>query len=307
LTRACLLFSGQGVQERGMCRGLWKLPAARAALERLAPLGGDIEAVTTEMEDGALAMTFNAQRAIHAHHVGHWLAFKEKNPGFALDGAVGHSVGIVAALVAAEAMSVEDSAVFVRERAQAFADVCAGLSEPHGLAAIACDRVEPEEIEAEPGLTLALHNTTRKGIVGGRSVDLEAFARKAVDQGWDVRVQRLKVQGPYHTPVFEPCRERLAAALDRIEIRRPKAPVFMGTSGAAETEPARIKRLLAEQPSARELHLHAVRAAYDAGCRSFLEVASKTQPIHWIGEQLVESDGKPYPGVKCRAVRTEEL
>ena len=81
----------------------------------------------------------------------------------------------------------------------------------------------------------------------------------------------------------------------------------MGTSGKAETDPARIKELLIEQATACEKHLDAVRAAYAAGCRSFLEASFKPQPINWLGEQLVDVDGVKLVGVAARAVPTTEI
>ncbi len=214
-----------------MCVELWRYPAARSALERLsAVMGDDLEAITTRMPAEELLLTFHAQRAIHAHHVGHWLAFRAAHPEAELAGAIGHSVGVVAALVAAEALSVEDSGFFVLERARAFADVCAKLPEPS-----------------------------------------------------------------------------LAAVLDRLTLRAPRVPVFMGTSGRSETDPDRIRRLLAEQPSTRERHLDAVRASYAAGCRVYLEVAARPQPIHWLSDQLVDEAGAALSGVTTLALTTEDL
>ncbi|MEQ1867446.1 MAG: hypothetical protein ABL996_22640, partial [Micropepsaceae bacterium] len=71
--------------------------------------------------------------------------------------------------------------------------------------------------------------------------------------------------------------------------------VFMGTSGKAETDPARIKELLATQATECERHLEAVRAAYAAGCRRFVEVSFKPQPVTWLGEQLLSDDGSKLP------------
>jgi malonyl CoA-acyl carrier protein transacylase len=308
--RACVLFAGQSIQQEGMCRELWGHRAAREALERLSPvLGEDLEFLTTRMPSEELALTFHAQRAIHAHHLGHWLALKAAHPALELSGAIGHSVGIAAALVAAGALSIEDSGVFVAERARAFADVCAGIAEPSGLAAISAQDLDDalSEIAAFPRLSLALRNSVGKGAVGGPIADLEALAAKARDEGWPLRVQLLPVQGPYHTPAFEPCRERLRSVLDRITLRAPAVPVFMGTSGRAETDPARIRELLAAQPSACEQHLEAVRASYASGCRRYIEAAAKPQPIFWLSDQLVDGEGELIAGVETAAVTTEEL
>ncbi|MEW5907169.1 MAG: ACP S-malonyltransferase [Elusimicrobiota bacterium] len=306
----CVMFAGQSVQESGMCRRLWELPAAREVLERLKPcLGGDLEHVTTEMPEAELALTFNTQRAIHAHHLGHWLAYRARCPDVVLDGAIGHSMGVVAALVAAGSLSVEDSGVFIRARARSFADVCGRAAGPLGLATVASRDLAAvlPELAAFPRLKLALRNTLRRAVVGGPAADLEAFGRKAAEQGWPVMVSPLKVEGPYHTEAFTPCRQALAEALACVTVRPPEVPVFMGTSGKAETDPERIKALLVDQVDSCERHLDAVRAAYAHGCREFLEVAHRPQPVTWLSDQLKGEDGAPLPGYTGTAVRTEEL
>ncbi len=287
----CAMFAGQSIQETGMCRQLWKLPAARAVLERLKPvLGEDLEYVTTEMPDDRLSLTFNAQRAIHAHHLGHWLAYRQAHPGLCLDGAVGHSMGVVAALVAAGALDVEDSGAFIRARAQAFSEVCKTFSEPMGLAAVAAEDFQDviDELEGSPGVSVALHNTAGRGTLGGTMAALEAFAQRARDEDWPVKIKLLRVEGPYHTAAFAPCKPALAKAAAALKLKAPSCPVFMGTSGRAETDPETIRRLLVEQADSRERHLEAVRAAYAAGCRRFVEASFKPQPVTWLKDQVPE-------------------
>ena len=293
-----------------MCRELWKLKAARDILKRLKPsLGDDLEAVSTEMADPELALTFNAQRAIHAHHLGNWFAYLAAHPGTKLDGAVGHSMGIVAALVAAEAMTVEDSGLFIRARAQAFSDVCKTFDAPMGLAVLSTDFLEDvkEKIDSFPGVTLALHNTIGKGVAGGKLSDLEALSQKAEAEGWQIRIKILKVEGPYHTPAFTPAKAAMKKAAASIKIVEPKVPVFMGTSGKLEKDPERIRELLVEQADRCELHFDAIWAAYDHGCRNFLEAAYKPQPVTWIGEQLLDEDGNLQKDVTTTAVKTSDI
>ena len=308
--KVCALFAGQSIQEAGMGVELLKKPAARAVIERLKPsLGADLEALLTTTPDETLALTFNAQRAIHASHVAHWLAYAAANPGLELDGAVGHSMGVVAALVAAGALSVEDSGVFIAARAKAFSDCCKTFVEPMGLAAVSTDDFNDvaETATSVPGVSVALWNTVGRGTLGGTMTALEAYAAKARAEDWPVKVRVLKVEGPYHTAAFEGAKAPMTAALERIELKTPRVPVFMGTSGKAETEPARIRELMVEQTVACEKHLEAVRAAYAAGCRRFVEVSFKPQPVTWLGEQLIDSEGGKLPGFEAVPVLTNQL
>ena len=283
---------------------LLKNPVARSVVERLKPfLGDDLETLLTTMPEEPLALTYNAQRAIHASHVAHWLAYRAARPDLVLAGAVGHSMGVVAALVAAEALSVEDSGRFIAARAKAFSDCCKTFTEPMGLAAVSTDDFNDvvESAAEVPGVSVALWNTLGRGTLGGTTAALEAYAAKAVAEDWPVKVKILKVEGPYHTAAFAPAKAALASTLAGLELKTPRVPVFMGTSGKAETDPARIKELLAEQTVACERHLEAVRAAHAAGCRTFIEASFKPQPVTWLSDQLEPGS---YKGV---AVSTAEL
>ena len=234
--KVCALFAGQSVQEAGMGVELLKKSAARAVIERLKPsLGADLEALLLTTPDETLALTFNAQRAIHASHVAHWLAYKAATPGLEMNGAIGHSMGVVAALVAAEALSVEDSGTFIAARAKAFSDCCKSFSEPMGLAAVSSDDFNDvvDSVTEAPGVSVALWNTAGRGTLGGTMAALEGYAAKAVAEDWPVKVKILKVEGPYHTAAFEDAKAPMRAALDRITVKAPVVPVFMGTSGRA--------------------------------------------------------------------------
>lgn len=296
--KVCALFAGQSVQETGMGLELLKNPAAKAVIDRLKPsLGADLEILLTTMPEAELALTFNAQRAIHASHVAHWAAYAAARPELELDGAIGHSMGVVAALVAAGALTIEDSGIFIAARAMAFSDCCKAFAEPMGLAAVSTDDFNDvvESAGEVEGVSVALWNTAGRGTLGGTLAALEAYSAKARAEDWPVKVKILKVEGPYHTAAFAPARAAMAATLAKLTVKAPSVPVFMGTSGKAETDPSRIKELLAEQTVACEKHLDAVRAAYAAGCRSFVEASFKPQPVTWLGEQLLDADGGKLP------------
>lgn len=81
----------------------------------------------------------------------------------------------------------------------------------------------------------------------------------------------------------------------------------MGTSGKREDDPERIRRLLVDQADSPELHLDAVRAAHAHGCRRFLEVSYKPQPVMWLSDQLVDDEGSLLAEVSGTAIRTDEI
>lgn len=303
----CILFSGQAAQKQGMCAELWKIPAAREALETLTPiLGSDLEFITTHLEDDELRKTYNAQRAIHAHHLGQWLAFQHYHPEIRIGAAIGHSMGIAAALVAAGAMSIEDSGRFILARAQAFAEVCAELSNEYGLMAAQTEDLQDliDELPKFPDLELALYNSPGKGVVGGKIKDLMDLNEVAKKQSWPVYFRFLKVEGPYHTQALQACEDQLEKVLQTISIEPPNIPVFMGTSGKLEQDPDKIKYLLMKQATSTEMHFQAVSQALKAGFQDFLEVAHYPQAIQWTSEIALSAG---YSDVTTTKVLTTEI
>lgn len=303
----CILFSGQAAQKQGMCAELWKIPAAREALETLTPiLGSDLEFITTHLEDDELRKTYNAQRAIHAHHLGQWLAFQHYHPEIRIGAAIGHSMGIVAALVAAGAMSFEDSGRFILARAQAFAEVCAELTNEYGLMAAQTEDLQDliDELPKFPDLELALYNSPGKGVLGGKIKDLMDLNEVAKKQSWPVYFRFLKVEGPYHTQALQACEDRLEKVLQNISIEPPNIPVFMGTSGKLEQDPDKIKYLLMKQATSTEMHFQAVSQALKAGFQDFLEVAHYPQAIQWTSEIALSAG---YSDVTTTKVLTTEI
>jgi [acyl-carrier-protein] S-malonyltransferase len=282
----CILFSGQSAQKQGMCAELWKIPAAREALETLTPvLGSDLEFITTHLEDDELRKTYHAQRAIHAHHLGQWLAFQHYHPEIHIGAAIGHSMGVVAALVASGAMSIEDSGKFIFARGQDLQDLI-------------------DELPKFPDLELALYNSPGKGVIGGKIKDLMELNEVAKQQSWPVYFRFLKVEGPYHTQALQACEDRLEKVLQNISIEPPNIPVFMGTSGKLEQDPDKIKYLLMKQATSTEMHFQAVSQALKAGFQDFLEVAHYPQAIQWTSEIALASG---YSDVTTTKVLTTEI
>jgi [acyl-carrier-protein] S-malonyltransferase len=118
-----------------------------------------------------------------------------------------------------------------------------------GLAAVSTDDFNDvvDSVAEVPGVSVALWNTVGRGTLGGTLAALQAYAAKAQAEDWPIKLKILKVEGPYHTAAFENAKAPLRAALAGISVKAPKVPVFMGTSGKAETDPARIRELMVEQ------------------------------------------------------------
>lgn len=302
--KKCLLFSGQSIQAKGMGNYLWKNADAKALLDRLrGEMGIDLEFLTTRMEEDELQKTYNTQRAIHAHHLGNWFAYRVAHPETEIGAVAGHSMGIVAALVVAESLTVEDSARLIFRRAKIFSETCQQLGEDWGLLSAQTENLQDliDELPQVPGVELALHNAPSKGVLGGKIENLEKLQALAKAEEWPVRFRLLKVEGPYHTKAFQICEASWREAIKEIPIAAPRLDVFMGTSGKLETDPERIRELLAQQPFVTEQYCQSVQQAVIAGYREFIEVAHAPQVIHLVKEIAGETE------VTTTSVPTSEI
>ena len=237
-----LLFPGQGSQKPGMGRDYYEAsPHARAVLDEAeAVLGaGFLDRIFSGSQQ-ELHDTRTAQVALVA--VGVAIARHLSLTEVAPDGAAGHSVGEIAALVAADALDFSDALRLTRERARLMAETPAdgtmaaviGL-DPAGIAAAL-----PE------GAEIANYNGPGETIISGDTEAIEAAEATLVDAGAK-RVLPLKVSGPFHSSLMKPAALKLRDYLDAVPLRSPALRFVSSVTGAHETGPETIKELLWKQ------------------------------------------------------------
>jgi malonyl CoA-acyl carrier protein transacylase len=142
----------------------------------------------------------------------------------------GHSLGEIGALAAADAIDDADGVRIVVARGRAMEEA-AGRSEPGGMLAVGSDREGAVGLAAEHGLTLANENSPQQFVLSGPLPEIEAA--EAAARGSGVRAKRLAVAGAFHTEAMASGVAPFRAALDRIEFRRPEAPVISSTTAEA--------------------------------------------------------------------------
>lgn len=159
----------------------------------------------------------------------------------------GHSLGEFSALVAAGALSFEDGLKLVYKRALAMQKACE--KEPSTMAAIV--GMEDKAVEnilktIDDIVVPANYNTTGQLVISGSIKGIDLACEKLKEAGAK-RALPLKVGGAFHSPLMEPAREELAAAIAETTIEKPRCPIYQNVSSKAETDPTTIKDNLIQQ------------------------------------------------------------
>lgn len=256
-TRAyAVLFPGQGSQHSGMRRFVSEY-APELAEVISEELGGD---PFSQLDGG----TRFVQPAVFLASVAGWRAMQPSAPG--LVGAAGHSLGELAALVAAEALDPVDGARVVVERANITALV-AGAVGGGMLAVLGVDSQRARAFARDCDLEVANANCPGETVLSGGAAEMVAAESEA--KRLELNVRRLAVEGPFHSSRMAPAAERFAEVLAGVRFRAPTFPLLSSISARPFVDPARE---LAEA-LVRSVRWHdTALALYGLGARRFVEV-----------------------------------
>lgn len=265
------VFPGQGAQFSGMGADLYeKYPVARELFDKADEiLGFSISQIMFKGTDEELKQTKVTQPAVFLHSV---ILAKVLGDNFRPDMVAGHSLGEFSALVAAGAMSFEDGLKLVSARAMAMQKACEAV--PSTMAAVlnlTDEAVEKICEETEGVVVAANYNCPGQLVISGEipAVDAACEAAKAAGAR---RALRLPVGGAFHSPLMEPAREELAAAIANTPFSTPVCPVYQNVSTHGETEPEVIKNNLIAQLTAPVKWTQSVRNMVADGASEFVEV-----------------------------------
>ena len=239
------LFPGQGSQTPGMGADFYEnSPTARAVFDAAAEqVGRDLLDVMFEGPADALTDTRRAQPAlvlcgiaIAAH-----LAARNIRP----TACAGHSVGEIAALAVAGALSTQDALAITRERARLMAETAA----PGAMAAVL--GLAPDAIAAAlpAGVEVANYNGPQQTIIAGPHEALEAAADPLKAAGAK-RVLPLRVSGPFHSSYMQPSADAFREVVAEVQVTPPQVRFVSSVSGKEESDPERIRELLWRQLAA---------------------------------------------------------
>ena len=240
------VFPGQGAQFSGMGKELYE--ASHLAKELFSKgneiLGFDIQKIMFEGTADELKQTKVTQPAIFLHST---ILAACLGDSFAPDMVAGHSLGEFSALVANRSLSFEDGLSLVSKRALAMQKACE--KEPSTMAAIlGLEDANVEEICASiDGIVVpANYNCPGQLVISGSIPAVEEACAKLSEAGAR-RAMVLPVGGAFHSPLMEPAREELAAAIEATTFNAPICPVYQNVNAKPVSDPLKIKKNLVLQ------------------------------------------------------------
>ena len=265
------LFPGQGTQFSGMGKDLYEASEEAKILFHQANdiLGFNITDIMFGDNTEALKQTQVTQPAIFLHSV---ILSSVMGKSFNPDCVAGHSLGEFSALVAAKALSFENGLKLVHQRALAMQEACDEV--PGTMAAVlGLDDTIIEEVCAKIlGIVVAANYNCPGQLVISGEKEAIALACEAMKEAGAKRALPLPVGGAFHSPLMEPAKTKLAAAIENTEIQNPICPVYQNVAAVGITNAATIKENLIAQLTAPVRWTQSVQKMLEDGANSFTEV-----------------------------------
>lgn len=243
------VFPGQGAQFTGMGKDLYDNSslAKEMLLKANEILGFDITKIMFEGTPEELKETKVTQPAIFLHST--ILAACLGNE-FQPDMVAGHSLGEISALVANKTLNFEDGLLLVSKRALAMQAACEVT--PSTMAAIIGldDNIVEEVCDKVDGVVVAANYNCPGQLVISGAVPAVEKACELLTEAGARRAMILPVGGAFHSPLMEPAREELAAAIEATTFSNPICPVYQNVVAKAVSDPIEIQKNLVAQLTA---------------------------------------------------------
>lgn len=283
------VFPGQGAQFTGMGKDLYENSALAKELFEKANeiLGFRITDIMFEGTAEELKETKVTQPAVFLHSV---ILAKTLGEAFKPEMVAGHSLGEFSALVANGALSFEDGLKLVSQRALAMQKACE--IKPSTMAAVLNleDKIVEEICASIDGIVVAAnYNCPGQLVISGEYTAVELACEKMKDAGAK-RALILPVGGAFHSPMMEPAREELAAAIKATTFANPICPVYQNVTASAVSNAEEIKKNLIIQLTAPVKWTQTVQQMIADGASSFTEVGPGKVLIGLVGKINKEAE-----------------
>jgi [acyl-carrier-protein] S-malonyltransferase len=273
MARIAFVFPGQGSQSVGMLGAFAGTAVVGAIVQRASEaLGEDVGRMIAEGPAEQLDLTVNTQPCLLTASYAIYAAWRAAGgPAPAL--MAGHSLGEYTALVAADAMRLQDAVPLVRFRAQVMQEavpvgvgtMAAILGLDDGAVIEACAQagggqvVEAVNFNAPAQIVIAGHSAA---VARACDISKRLGAKRAV---------MLAVSVPFHSSLLASAADRLRARLAAIELRPPSVPVVNNVDVAVESDPDRIRDALARQAAGPVRWTQIIQAMSERGVTHVIE------------------------------------
>lgn len=265
------VFPGQGAQYIGMGKDLYENSALAKNMFKEANdiLGFEITKTMFSGTDEELKQTNITQPAIFLHSV---IMASAMGDNFNPEMVAGHSLGEFSALVANKALSFSDGLQLVAKRANAMQKACE-LTPSTMAAVLGLENAVVENICAQiSGVVVpANYNTTGQIVISG-TLDAVNDAMELLKAEGARRALLLPVGGAFHSPLMEPAKKELEAAINEVTISNPICPVYQNVTAYAVSDPSEIKNNLIEQLTSPVKWTQTMQQMIADGMTEYIEV-----------------------------------
>ena len=264
------IFPGQGAQFSGMGKSLYEQSSfAKDLFEKANDILGF--RITEVMFDGSaeqLKETKVTQPAVFLHSV----ILVKSIDNFKPDMVAGHSLGEFSALVANGVLSFEDGLKLVSQRAIAMQKACEKVKSTMAAVLGLDDKIVEEICASINGVVVAAnYNCPGQLVISGEYQAVELACEKMKEAGAK-RALILPVGGAFHSPLMEPARAELAAAITATHFSTPICPIYQNVTASAVHDALKIKENLITQLTAPVRWTQSVQQMIADGATHFIEV-----------------------------------
>ncbi len=233
--KIAFLFVGQGAQKIGMGQDVYHHYTTSKAIFDLAQTDFDLKKITFEGPENVLNDTAYTQVCLLVSSLAIAAALNEE--GIIAQGVAGLSLGEYSALTYAQALTLDQALILVRQRGQIMANALPQGSS--GMSAVLSDKLEvilEALLENETGLVeIANYNTPSQYVLSGEIKALHSVEQALKEKGI-TRIIPLKVAGAFHSRLLQDASKLLKVNLEKSGLVNPKCPVYFNVSGQQESD-----------------------------------------------------------------------
>lgn len=229
-----ILFSGQGAQKAGMGLDFLDDDLFKETIEKASLASQEDLVAILRDENGELDKTINVQPALVAFEIGIFRMLKRDCPHLNISGMVGLSLGEYSAMYASGSLDLENTLSLVSDRARYMQEDADQIE--NGMAAILKPKFNDIEVlvqglqKQNKRVYIANYNSPKQVVIAGEKCSVALASKQIKDQDLAKRIIMLKVNGAFHTPLFNNAKTKMTKRLANMKFQESKTPVISNTT-----------------------------------------------------------------------------